>query len=185
MKIKALQGLAALALCACSGYGTTVASKPPVAAFSPPPEQQATVCVFRPHAGLGAAVLTPVSDNGEIVGATEGQGYFCYLAEPGNHRIAVDDAVPAKVTVRPGERYYFQHVYARGIDQLMRVDEASARALEAHTRYMILDQAPEGERPPPAIALAKALPSKNVDAPETRVADRPAKPSKTVATKER
>jgi hypothetical protein len=175
----------AAALCACSGYGVTVANKPPVSAFAEPPEQQATVCVFRPH-GLGAAVLTPVSDNGSVVGGTEGQSYFCYLAEPGEHQIAVDDAKPAKLTIAAGEHYYLQHIFSRGPDLLQRVDTASAKRLEAHCVYTIMDEAPEGQTAPPAIALARALPTRTDASPATRIAKQSPPAKKTqVATSSR
>lgn len=172
----------ALALSACSGYGVTVANKPPVSAFAKPPDQQATVCVFRPH-GLGAAVLTPVTDNGAIVGGTEGQSYFCYLAEPGTHQIAVDDAKPAKLKIAAGEHYYFQHTFSRGPDLLQRVDEPSAKRLAAHTVYTILDEAPEGRTAPPAIALAKAMPTSTDASPTTRIANQPQPAKKATVAK--
>jgi hypothetical protein len=174
--------LAAVALSACSGYGVSVAQNPPVQAFAPPPAEHATVCVFRPHS-LGAAVITPVTDNGRLVGATEGQSYFCYLAEPGEHRVRVDDARPADLDVVAGEHYYLRHGFSRGPDTLDLVDEPVARALAKQTLYTVLDEAPEGRRAPPAIALAPARGSGTGASPATTIAQREAPKATTRAAK--
>jgi hypothetical protein len=155
MKSRIALFFAAVALSACSGYGVSVAKNPPVHAFAPPPDEQATVCVFRPHS-IGASVITPVTDNGRLVGATEGQSYFCYLAEPGEHTVRVDDARPATLDVVAGEQYYLRHDFKRGPDKLTSIEKPVAQALSKQAVYTVLDDAPDGLRAPPAIALARA-----------------------------
>lgn len=172
---------------ACSGYGVSVANNPPVPAFAPPPAENASICVFRPH-GMGAAVITPVTDNRLLVGATNGQGYFCYLAAPGEHSVEVDDARPAVFEVAAGERHYFMHNYRAGIDTLQRVSVKTAHQLHGQCRYTVLDEAPEGRTAPAAVAYAPArnTPTERPPAGTTRVAtERPSKPVSNVAAKRR
>jgi hypothetical protein len=147
--------LALLACTGCTGYGVSVAKSPPVAAFAPPPDGSATVCVFRPH-GLGMSVITPVTDNGQLVGGTETQGYFCYLADPGQHQVRVDDAPPIAFRVEAGDSLYFRHEFHRGPDKLVPIDRAAASDLAKQCDYMVLDEAPEGRRAPALIARAPA-----------------------------
>jgi hypothetical protein len=182
MKSRITLLFAAAVLSACSGYGVSVAKNPPVHAFAPPPDQHATVCVFRPHS-IGASVVTPVTDNGRLVGATEGQSYFCYLAEPGQHLVRVDDARPAELDVVAGEHYYLRHDFKRGPDTLEVVDKPVARALAKQALYTVLDEAPEGLRAPPAIALARARGSETVGSTTTTVTNQEQPTAKTRAAK--
>jgi hypothetical protein len=105
-----------------------------------------------------------VSDNQRLVGATEGQSYFCYLAEPGEHTVQANDAIES-FTAIAGEHYYLRHRYSGGGDSLDRVGVPTARALEAHCVYTVLDETPEGRSTPPAIALARAKTPAGVASP--------------------
>ncbi len=165
-----LLGVAAAALCACTGYSVTTTRTPPVHAFAQPPADHATICVFRPH-GIGAAVVTPVTDNSTLVGATEGQGYFCYLAEPGEHTVQANDSFE-KLDVVAGEHYYLRHRYTGSGDSLDTVGLQMARALAAHCVYTVLDETPQGRATPPAIAMARATPADDAAA-TTQVAKQP------------
>ena len=73
---------------------------------SAPPANVAKVCVVRTSV-LAAAVTFPAHDNGVLVGATRGPGHFCYLAEPGEHEIAIDadEVEAAKLLAEPGRSY--------------------------------------------------------------------------------
>jgi hypothetical protein len=175
-----LGAAAAAAMCACSGYGVTATNSPPVSAFAAPPSDHATVCVFRPH-GIGAAVVTPVTDNRRLVGATEGQSYFCYLAEPGEHTVQANDALET-FDVAAGQHYYLRHRYSGSGDTLERVDQPMAQALAGHCVYTVLDETPEGRTAPPAIALARAKTLEPGPA-STPVAKQPATATRQVAGK--
>jgi hypothetical protein len=123
-------------------------------AFAAPADGAATVCVFRAH-GAGLSVITPVSDNRQLVGATKGASYFCYGAEPGKHVLAVDDTQTA-LNAKTGERYYYYHEYRSGIDRLVRVTEGTAYALAGMSDYTELDEVPQGVAVPSAVAFAPA-----------------------------
>jgi hypothetical protein len=124
----------------CSGYqlgrSTTAAS-----AFSRPAAMSAKICVFRPH-GLGTSVVAPVSDNGVIVGATEGSSYFCYLAEPGSHRIHTGDAPPLVFDVEERHEYYIAHDLNVGNDALIRITRESAYQLSSWCGNKVVERAP-------------------------------------------
>ncbi|HVJ21646.1 MAG TPA: hypothetical protein VM686_39850 [Polyangiaceae bacterium] len=122
----------------CSDYRTQRAVVAPVAAPG-----QATICVFRPH-GLGASVVSPVSDNGAIVGATDNSSYFCYLAEPGPHRIKTADAPTLSLDAKEGKSYYLAHDLNVAADKLTRIKKESADALSAYCSHVEVQAAPQG-----------------------------------------
>src|SRR5215472_7310947 len=96
----------------CSAYSLASPQVPPIPAFGPVARTDvATVCVVRPsHFAL--AVTFVVHDNGQLVGATRGESYFCYEAEPGKHRVEsstgdpLDKAGSAVLAAETGRRYW-------------------------------------------------------------------------------
>lgn len=160
--MKIVTVVAALVVCssvgACSGYGMRDGAAPEFAGVSKASPQHASVCVFRPH-GLGTSVVATVSDNGAIVGATEGSSYFCYDAEPGQHQLRTADAAPVVVDAKAGQRYFFAHDLNVGRDELVRVSATTADQLVAYCEYRLLRSAP-GNIPLPAEgAVARAVTS--------------------------
>jgi hypothetical protein len=124
----------------CLGYQLESTTTAP-SAFSRPSEKSGKICVFRPH-GLGTSVVAPVSDNGAIVGATEGSSYFCYLAEPGSHRIRTGDAPPLVFDVEEHREYYVAHDLNVGKDGLIRITRESAHQLSSWCNNMVVERAP-------------------------------------------
>jgi hypothetical protein len=147
----------------CSGYRMQRAADAPSAPFSAPPRGLSTICVFRPH-GLGTSVIAAVSDNGTIVGATDGSSYFCYHAEPGRHRIRVADAPKLALDVKQAKSYYFAHDLNIGADTLTRITRGSAEALSAFCADVELSEAPEG------VAILRRGAVARADRPGTLVA---------------
>jgi hypothetical protein len=84
--IAALAVLAPLAFLSCSPYAVGTAAAPPLTAFGPSVDDVATICVILPS-HWAHAVTFVVHDNEQLVGATKGESYFCYTAEPGSHLI--------------------------------------------------------------------------------------------------
>jgi hypothetical protein len=147
------------AVCACSEYRTRSVEHPPIPAFSATSTEHATICVFRPH-GLGRSVIAPVSDNGAIVGATDGSSHFCYLAEPGMHRVRTADAPQLELTVSAGTHYFVMHDLNVGPDKLTRITPESARQLAAYSDYALLRATPRGIPVPAELAVARAEPAR-------------------------
>ena len=73
----------------------------------PLPAGVAEVCVVRPDS-LGGEASMPVRDNGQLVGATRGATFFCWLAAPGDHQITSvdDDTGPMLLRARAGAHYW-------------------------------------------------------------------------------
>jgi hypothetical protein len=147
---------------ACSPY-TLVTTQPtlPVSGFTSP--NLGTVCVIRssPFARL---VTFAIHDNAQLVGATRGDSYFCYLAEPGTHTIVSDTAdsvdTPGALTleVAPSGRYWVRQDHRNRFgsiaSELEVMSEAAATALVASCEYKILARVPSGERLPEPVPLA-------------------------------
>lgn len=123
--------LAALLLAGgCAGYRVEVVDVPRVAPFGEEPGL-GRVCVLRPGA-FGAVAQAVHLDNGVLVGATQGgRVFFCYLAEPGGHRIVArtDNDAELDVTVAAGATTFVRYDLGVGPDILSPLDEAEARAL--------------------------------------------------------
>src|SRR5689334_23062273 len=97
----------------CSRYGVRDAQSPDVASFGPPSRSDVgTFCMYRPtYLGFPFNPKIPVYDNGQLVGATSAYGYFCWLAEPGAHRVQFGPGGVADriFRVQPGERIHLVH----------------------------------------------------------------------------
>jgi hypothetical protein len=157
-----------LAAAACSSYALAEPKVPPIAAFGPGARTDvATVCVIRPS-HMAVAVTFAVHDNRQLVGATRGESYFCYWAEPGRHRIvsttgdSTDRDGDALLTAEAGKRYFlhqdYDSVFGVIVDKLQWVDEPRARELldDGKCDYMTLSGVPGEEALPAAVPLARA-----------------------------
>ncbi|HEY1696860.1 MAG TPA: hypothetical protein VGG39_32095 [Polyangiaceae bacterium] len=156
------------ALSGCSPYALTEAPVPPVAAFGPAPRTDvATVCVIRPsHFAVGVTFV--VHDDGQLVGATRGESWFCYWAAPGRHTIVsstgdpVDRDGAAELTAEAGRRYWLHQDYENllGVilDRLQWVNEERARELleDGSCGYKTLAGVPGSEKLPVEVPLAAA-----------------------------
>lgn len=150
--------LVAPLLAGCSGYAVASASAPLVPATAPAPAGLAKVCVFRTST-IGAALTTPVRDNGRVVGATDGPGHFCYFAGPGHHTLTVEvsDAPAFAFEVAEGDVRYIEHEINIGRDALVPIGAAQAAELAASTEYTVIDEAPPEEELPPVVVTVGGL----------------------------
>lgn len=145
---------ALLGLAACSPYRLGDAPVSPLAATQPFTayiDGMATVCVIR-TSHLAQAVTFVVRDNDVLVGATRGPSYFCYRAQPGHHRIAVDSDDGHQlfdVSLAERARYYLdqgvQFNFGEVVPQGTWVDEATAAALIERSEHRTLQGAPASE----------------------------------------
>jgi hypothetical protein len=89
--------------------------------------------VVRPS-HLAVEVTFVVHDNGQLVGATRAESYFCYEAAPGEHAIVSSTGDPldkdgtAHLSAVAGQRYWLHQDYDNYlgviVDKLQWVDEA-------------------------------------------------------------
>jgi hypothetical protein len=128
---------------------------------SAPPASAAKICVVRTSV-LAQAVTFPTHDNGVLVGATRGPTHFCYLAEPGEHEIAIeaDELEKAKLTAEAGKSYFLKqevdyilgYVKCRGVW----LAESEAKDLFENSAYEVLVGVPGSESLPPNPPYAPA-----------------------------
>jgi hypothetical protein len=150
-------------LLGCSSYTLQQPTEAPIEAFGPASSHAATVCVVRPsHWDLTATFV--VHDDTQLVGATKGESYFCYLAEPGPHRIVSsradtqDDFTQITFHAQAGHRYWLHQAYDNFFgSQLEWVDEERARTLISTCEYKELVEAPTDEMLPDGIPYARSL----------------------------
>ena len=140
---------------ACTGYRVRHVEPPLLAALEPAPANLGKVCVFRASL-IGGALILPVRDNGEVVGVTDGQGHFCYLATPGRHTLTTDvsDASPLVLEVRTGDIHHVEHEVNIGTDALVPLTEERAGELPPPLPYAVVSEAPEGAPLPAPVATA-------------------------------
>jgi hypothetical protein len=154
---------------ACSSYSLTELKAPPGQAFGPDVRTDvAVVCVVRPS-HVAVAVTFLVRDNGQLVGATRAESYFCYEAEPGEHAIvsstgdSLDKDGTAHLSAVAGRRYWlhqdFDNILGVIIDKLQWVDEARWRELVEDNAcgYKVVSGVPGNEAIPGEVPLAHAL----------------------------
>jgi hypothetical protein len=139
------------------------------------------VCVLRPRLAPAKLVFL-VHDNGRLVGATRGSSYFCYLAEPGPHRIRssrLGVAEEVLLLAEAGRRYYLYQNVDPFPDTtrswLSWTSEGDARVMAGEASYRILASAGAGEEPPGERPMARADPS--LDVPPAPAAQAPAQDS--------
>jgi hypothetical protein len=162
--VRPLGLLAALTILpACSSYSLTRRLTPPVDALGPAPRDFATVCVIRSSMAALSTTFV-VHDDGQLVGATRGEGYFCYWAEPGPHRIvsnANDDSDEERVVtarVVAGRHYWLLQGHDTYFGSTLDwIAEDRARPLVEQCDYLELVDAPPDEMVPAGTPLALAL----------------------------
>jgi hypothetical protein len=157
--------LASLGLTAgCASYTLAAPNEPPIEPFGPAPRQAATVCVIRPsHWSL--TTMYVVHDDGQLVGGLKGESYFCYLAQPGPHRVMIsrgnsidETAVMTTLHAVRGHRYWLEQRYDYTFgDQLGWIDEEHARLLIDGCIYQELVDAPAEDALPRGVPVAPSL----------------------------
>lgn len=150
-------------IAACSSYELRAPASPPLVAFGALPPRTARICTVRTSV-LAQAVTFPIRDNGFLVGATRGQGHFCWLAEPGPHQITIesDQVDEAVVTAEAGKSYYLRQdvsfVFGMVSVSPVWIDAETAREALASTPYEVLSGVPGTEKLPeqPPFVRARA-----------------------------
>jgi hypothetical protein len=161
--------LAMVLVTGCSSYSIRTTTAMDIALDRLPSPGEALVCAVRPHVN-GALVPVVFHDNGKLVGGTKGPSYFCWRAEPGEHRITAqggddidrelgttnDDT--ATLWAEPGRRYFLHESTANvlGLSSLQWVDEAKGRSMIADGSWADMDATPSSEQPPGRLPLAPA-----------------------------
>lgn len=145
----------------CTRYEIAARDTAPEKTFDALPANTGQICVIRPH---NVALLVPavVRDNRRLVGMTKGPTWFCWLAEPGVHKIktrygddvdenlGTDEVTDAAILVEPGGRYYLHHDVSKILSLSVRwvLDPAEASAMIAECEWADLVGGPEGEKLP-------------------------------------
>lgn len=148
---------------ACSSYQLREPASPPLAAFGALPPNTARICTVRTSV-LAQAVTFPIRDNGTLVGASRGQGHFCWLAEPGPHQIAIesDQIDEAVVTAEAGKSYYLRQdvnfVFGMVSVSPVWIDEPTAHEALGSTPYEVLAGVPGSEKLPEQPPFVRARP---------------------------
>ena len=157
--VRALAWLGAPALplvAGCFSYTVDLPQTPPVDARAAVRPDAAEVCVVRTSLAGGTHV---VRDNGQLVGATAGKGYFCYEARPGLHRVVSqvgENVATLDIALSGGERVFLQQSYDLEEASLARFPEREARAAMAPLHFERLVAAPEPVLAPSDLAAAAA-----------------------------
>ena len=159
--------LLALALfgAACSPYSISGPTTPSLSAFGPARAEVGTVCVIR-SSPWARAVTFIVHDNQHLVGATKGDSYFCYEAEPGEHAIVSDTFDPSdhpgrtQIVIAPGARYWLlqdhQNNFGSVTSTLEWLDAPRAQQLIEHCDYRVVTEVPGHEQVPPPVPYVPA-----------------------------
>jgi hypothetical protein len=153
--------VAPLLVAGCTSWKLAQPAAATVMPFDAAPPAAARVCVVRTSI-LALAVTFPTHDDGVLVGATRGQSFFCYLAEPGEHEIAIDadETEHAHLTAKAGESYFlkeevdniFGYVKCRSV--WVKADDA--RDLVASADHLVLVGVPGEEKLPGDAPFAPA-----------------------------
>lgn len=157
--------LAVLLLAACSPYSISGPTTPPISAFGPTRADVGTVCVIR-SSPWARAVTFIVHDNQTIVGATKGDSYFCYEAQPGEHVIvsdtfdSTDHPGRTQLVVQPGARYWLlqdhENHFGSVTSKLEWLDPTRAQSLIEGCEYKVVTAVPGHEQVPPPVPYAPA-----------------------------
>ncbi len=174
MGSKMMLGFAAVStlLVGCAGYQVVPTPAPADALFAPAPAGMSKVCILRPQSKV-LATTAVVRDNDHLVGGTDGESYFCYTAQPGEHRIVAEaerQSAEVVANTKAGSTYYLKQDVQTGTETTISWNPLSypeARESSRGLRYMTLAQA-KGEALPDANAVAPAA----IDSP-TAMAARP------------
>lgn len=160
---------AAAAAAACGPYSISGPTAPPIAPFGAARADAATICVIR-SSPFARGVTFIVHDNLTLVGATRGDSYFCYEAEPGEHVIVSDtfDSTdrPGRtaVVVEAGARYWLRQDHSNRWGSVTSIlawlDPYAAADLVAGCTYKRVTEVPAHEAVPPAVPFAPRLASR-------------------------
>jgi hypothetical protein len=137
----------------CSSY-QLVHPEQALAPVGPVPGNVARVCVVRTSV-IASLVTFPTRDNGVLVGATRGATHFCYLAQPGHHRIQIeaDAEEHAELDAEGGRSYFLKqevdNVFGYVKCRAVWVDERQGAELLDASSYAILGGVPGTEKLPP------------------------------------
>lgn len=155
--------LVAAAIAGCSSYKLREPERPPLDPLGAPPASAARICVVRTSV-LAMAVTFPTRDNGQLVGATRGPGHFCWLAEPGDHDIAIetDQIDTATLHAEPAKAYYLKqgvsNVFGVVTCEPTWIDFDEARTAIDETPYEVLSGVPGDDRLPEQPTFVRARP---------------------------
>lgn len=146
---------------ACTRYEIALRDDAPGKISDPLPADTGQICVVRPH---NVALLVPavVRDNRQLVGMTKGPTWFCWLAEPGLHKVVTrygddidenlgtDEISDAAILVEPGGRYYLHHDVSKILTISVRwvLDAAEAQAMISECQWADVVAVPSGEKIP-------------------------------------
>lgn len=136
---------AAVALGGCIRSDLIYPDLPPIDPLATPVYAMAQICVVRPHT-WAMARTSLFRDNGNLVGATRGPSYFCYVAQPGVHRLEVLDDTPAaavEFSLTAGQRLFFHHRVGLAHDRLSVMTEQEAPELLDKCDYSQLLDTPQ------------------------------------------
>lgn len=155
----------AIFVASCTPYSISGPTTPPVSAFGPARTDVGTVCVIR-SSPWARAVTFIVHDNQQLVGATKGDSYFCYEAEPGQHVIvsdtfdSTDHPGRTHLWVDPGARYWLLQDHSNSFgsvtSKLEWIDISRAQQLIERCDYRVVTDVPGHEQAPPPIPYAPA-----------------------------
>jgi hypothetical protein len=160
-----MKALALALLTACSPYSISGPTTPSIAAFGGARTDVGTICIIR-SSPWARAVTFVVHDNQTLVGATKGDSYFCYEAEPGQHVIvsdtfdSTDKPGRTHAMIHPGGRYWLRQDHSNNFgsvtSKLEWVDGVTAGALIAGCSYRVVTTVPGHEQVPPPVPFAPA-----------------------------
>ena len=139
-----------LAGCFPASYTIETPLTPPIDPSAAVRADAAQVCVVREAGSLFTYV---VHDNGHLVGATRGPGFFCYDVRPGLHRVTSEvaqDSVSVDITVARGERVFVRQSVETP-HTLTRVTDAEGRSSMRGAHYEQLVAGPEVVAPPSTV----------------------------------
>ncbi len=125
-------GVVCLLCVGCAEYQVVPTAASADALFSAPPGGQSKVCVVRTDSKL-LAFTAAIHDNGHLVGGTDGESYFCYLAEPGHHHLVAEaerQSAEVEVNTKAGNVSYLQQDVQSGTETHLHWSAMSA--LDAH-----------------------------------------------------
>ena len=156
--------LGSLAAHGCSPYSIGGPRPSAVPLSGPARAEVATVCVIRSAVTAGGVTFV-VHDNQQLVGATRGQSYFCYEAEPGMHELvsqtfdSTDTPGSLRLEVAAGTRYYVAQEHeglASLTSVLVTIDPAVALERCGSCAHRALTDVPGHEQVPPPVPFAPA-----------------------------
>lgn len=132
----------AVLLLGCASHMIVNPDPPPRDPLGEPSYGFSQVCVLRPHTWAMARTEL-VRDNGQLVGATLGPSYFCYAAQPGAHRIELENRRTfIQLNLVAGQRVFVHHRLGLTRERLLVLNEDRAQEMLDRCEYsQLLDTA--------------------------------------------